>query len=226
MGEPTESTAPPGRLTRPRGLLSPQRVAAASLGVDCALLVVKLTAGLATGSLGLLSEAAHSALDLVASLLALLAVRAARRPADREHPFGHGRAENLASFGEGTVLLVAAVAITYEAVHRLIGPHVQVDATAYAIALPAATMVIESGRALTLRWAGRTWGSPALQAGAVNRLADIVSSAGVLVGLVAVRIGYPWADSVAALLVALVIVSTALRLLWRSGDVLIDRVWF
>jgi cation diffusion facilitator family transporter len=179
--------------------------------------------GLLTGSLGLLSEAAHSALDLVASLFALLAVRAARRPADREHPYGHGRAENLASFGEGVVLLVAAVAITYEAMHRLLAQQVQVDATAYAIALPGATMVIEAGRALALGWAGHTWGSPALLAGAQNRLADIVSSAGVLVGLVAVRAGYEWADSVAALTVALVILSSGVRLLWRSGDVLIDR---
>jgi cation diffusion facilitator family transporter len=221
VGERTESA---GRLAaNVRGSLTPQRVAGASLGVDCVLLVTKLTVGLLTGSLGLLSEAAHSALDLVASSFALLAVRAARRPADREHPYGHGRAENLASFGEGVVLLVAAAAISFEAGRRLIGQHVQVDATAYAIALPAVTMVIEASRALALTRAGRTWGSPALLAGAQNRLADIVSSAGVLVGLVAVRMGYQWADSAAALLVAVVILSSAVRLLWRSGDVLIDR---
>ena len=224
MGESAGSTGPPRRLTARRGAsLTPERVAGGSLTVDCILLVAKLTAGLLTGSLGLLSEAAHSALELIASLFALLAVRAARRPADREHPYGHGRAENLASFMEGVVLLVAAVGITYEAMHRLLGPHVLVVATAYAIALPAATVVIETGRALALGWAGRTWGSPALKAGAQNRVADIVSSAGVLVGLLAVRMGEQWADSVAALLVAAVILTSAVRLLWRSGDVLIDR---
>ena len=216
MGEPGEPTRSSGRLTA-------QRVAGASLGVDCVLVVAKLTLGLLTGSLGLLSEAAHSALDLVASLFALLAIGAARKPADREHPFGHGRAENLASFGEGVLLVFAAAAITYEAVHRLTERAVQVDATAYAIALPAVVVAIESGRALALRWGGRTWDSPALLAGAQNRLADIIASAGVLVGLLGVRLGYEWADSVAALLVAVVIFSSAVRLLWRSGDVLIDR---
>ena len=216
MGEPGEPTRSSGRLTA-------QRVAGASLGVDCVLVVAKLTLGLLTGSLGLLSEAAHSALDLVASLFALLAIGAARKPADREHPFGHGRAENLAAFGEGVLLVFAAAAITYEAVHRLTERTVQVDATVYAIALPAVVVAIESGRALALRWGGRTWDSPALLAGAQNRLADIIASAGVLVGLLGVRLGYEWADSVAALLVAVVIFSSAVRLLWRSGDVLIDR---
>jgi cation diffusion facilitator family transporter len=213
----------PGAPTRSSGRLTAQRVAGASLGVDCVLVVAKLTLGLLTGSLGLLSEAAHSALDLVASLFALLAIGAARKPADREHPFGHGRAENLAAFGEGVLLVFAAAAITYEAVHRLVERSVQVDATVYAIALPAVVVAIESGRALTLSWAGRTWDSPALLAGAQNRLADIIASAGVLVGLLGVRLGYQWADSVAALFVAVVIFSSAIRLLWRSGDVLIDR---
>jgi cation diffusion facilitator family transporter len=213
----------PGEPTRSSGRLTAQRVAGASLGVDCVLVLAKLTVGLLTGSLGLLSEAAHSALDLVASLFAVLAIRAARKPADREHPFGHGRAENLASFGEGVLLVVAAAAITFEAGLRLTERTAQVDATAYAIALPAVAVVVETCRALALSWAGRTWRSPALLAGAQNHRADIVASAGVLVGLVGVRLGYQWADSVAALLVAAIIFSSAVRLLWRSGDVLIDR---
>jgi cation diffusion facilitator family transporter len=222
-GRPALAT-PDGRApAAARGLLTAPRVAGASLAVDCLLVVAKLTAGLLTGSLGLLSDAAHSGLDLVASLFALLAVRAARKPADREHPYGHGRAENLASFGEGVILLLAGAAISLEAGRRLLLGHADVDATPLAIALPAAVMVVETGRALGLRSAGRRWGSPALMAGAQNRVADILASAGVLIGLLMVRLGYQWADAAAALLVAGIIFASAVRLLLRSGDVLIDR---
>jgi cation diffusion facilitator family transporter len=206
-----------------RGHLNAQAVAAASLAVDCLLVVAKLVAGLLTGSLGLLSEAAHSSLDLVASAFAFLAVRAARKPADREHPYGHGRAENLAAFGEGVVLLVASLAIAYEGVRRLLGEPVHVDPAPYAIALLAGTVLLELGRFTVLSWAGRAWDSAALAAGAQNRLADIFSSSGVLVGLVGVRLGYVWADAVAALVVAAVIARAAGLLTWRSGDILIDR---
>lgn len=204
-------------------VLTAPRVAGASAGVDAVLIAAKLSAGLLTGSLGLISDAVHSGLDLVASAFALLAVRAARKPADREHPYGHGRAENLASFGEGVILIVAAAAITFEAVRRLLTGRAIVDAAPYAVALPAVVMVVESARALALRGAGRRWSSPALLAGAQNRLADIVASAGVLLGLLAVRLGYGWGDAVAALLVAAVILVAAVRLLVRSGGVLIDR---
>ncbi len=179
----------------PRPRLTAQRIAFASLLIDCCLVIAKLIAGLLTGSLGLLGEAAHSALDLLASLFALLAVRTSRRPADHEHPFGHGRAENLAAFGEGLILLLTAAVIAFEAVRRLVGAPVHVDPALYAIGLVGATMLLEIGRATTLRWASRRWHSPALAAGAQNRFADIFSSAGVLAGLVGVRMGFGWADA-------------------------------
>jgi cation diffusion facilitator family transporter len=207
----------------PGGRLTAARVAAGSLAVDCILLTAKLIAGLHTGSLGLISEAAHSGLDLVASLFALLAVRAARKPADREHPYGHGRAENLAAFGEGVILLVTAAVIAYEAVRRLLVGHAAVDPAFYAIALAAAAIVIESVRATVLKRTGTRFGSPALLAGAQNRTADVISSAGVLLGLLGVRLGFTWADALAALVVAVVILRSAALLAWRSGDILIDR---
>lgn len=207
---------------RQHGRLTAPRVAGASLGVDCLLVVAKLTVGLLTGSLALLGDAAHSALDLVASLFALIAVRAARKPADREHPFGHGRAENLAAFGEGLVLLLAAVAIAVEGARRLLGQPALVEATLYAIALPAVTLVVDLSRAAGLRWAARAFGSPALAAGAQNRLADVAASTGVLIGLTAVRLGFQWADAAAALLVAAVVFRSAVLIAWRSGDILID----
>jgi len=90
-----------------------------SVAIGVALVLGKLVVGLLTGSLGILSEAVHSLFDLAASTFTLFAVRTARKPADREHPYGHGRAENLAAFTEGVLLLVTALGIAYEAIHRL-----------------------------------------------------------------------------------------------------------
>src|SRR6266851_4189063 len=97
----------------------PERVALGSVFIGAALVVGKLLVGLLTGSLGILSEAVHSLLDLAASVFTLVAVRTARKPADTEHPYGHGRAENLAAFAEGVLLLITAAGIAYEAIHRL-----------------------------------------------------------------------------------------------------------
>ena len=203
--------------------LNAQLVAAVSLAIDCGLVTAKLVTGLLTGSLGMLSEAAHSGLDLVASGFALFAIRTARKPADPEHPYGHGRAENLAAFGEGVILLVTAAVIAYEGVRRLLGEPAEVDPALYAILLLAGTMLLELGRFSLLRWAARAWDSAALAGSAQNRLADIFSSFGVIAGLVGVRMGYRWADAAAALLVAAIIARAAGLLTWRSGDILIDR---
>jgi cation diffusion facilitator family transporter len=201
----------------------PQPVALASLLIGVALVIAKLVVGLLTGSLGILSEAVHSMLDVVASGFALFAVRTAAKPADRQHPYGHGRAENLAAFVEGMLLLFTALGIAYAAVNRLFVRGAVVDAAWYAIALLLAGMVIEAGRAYVLRAVGRRAGSAALEADAANRSADVLSSLGVLAGLIGVRLGYPWADAVAALLVAGVIGRAAAMLVWRAGDILIDR---
>ncbi len=201
----------------------PQLVALASLTVDITMVVAKLLVGLLTGSLGILSEAVHSLLDSVASGFALLAVRTAAKPADRQHPFGHGRAENLAAFVEGILLLLTALGIAYAAVNRLLVGGAHVDAAWYAIALLVAGVGIETFRAVVLRAVGRRAVSAALQASATNRGADVLSSLGVLAGLIGVRLGYVWTDAVAALLVSLVIGRAALRLVRQSGDILIDR---
>ena len=211
-----------GRLWAPRWLTA-QRVAVASLLVDACLLTAKLTTAVLTGSLGMLSESVHTGLDLVASGFALVAIRAARKPADPEHPYGHGRAENLAALGEGMILLIAAAGIALEGLRRLLGQPVQVDPALYAIGLMAGTIVLELVRSTGLRWAARAFGSPALGAAAQNRLADILSSAGVLAGLVGVRLGLGRADAAAALLVAVLVARAAGLLVYRSADILIDR---
>ncbi|HET9780384.1 MAG TPA: cation diffusion facilitator family transporter [Candidatus Dormibacteraeota bacterium] len=201
----------------------PELVAIASVGVGVVLVLAKLVVGLLTGSLGILSEAAHSFLDLAASVFTLVAVRTSRKPADTEHPYGHGRTENLAAFAEGILLIVTAVLIVFEAVRRLVFGGPPVDAAGYAFALLIATLVIESGRAAVLLRVGRMASSEAMLADATNRLSDVLATLGVLAGLVGVRFGLTWADSVAALLVAGIVGRAAGLLAWRSGDILIDR---
>ena len=201
----------------------PELVALGSVVIGVAIVAGKLIVGLLTGSLGIISEAVHSLLDLAASVFTLFAVRTARKPADTEHPYGHGRAENLAAFAEGVLLLITAAGIAFEAVRRLIAGGGAVNAAGYAFALLIATLLIELGRAAVLRRVGREAGSDALQADATNRWSDVLATVGVLAGLAGVRMGVAWADSAAALLVAVIIARAAAQLAWRSGDILIDR---
>src|SRR6202171_1507638 len=201
----------------------PERVALGAVFIGAALVVAKLVVGVLTGSLGILSEAVHSLLDLAASIFTLVAVSTARKPADVEHPYGHGRAENVAAFAEGVLLMITAAGIAFEAVRRLAGGGGVVNPAGYAFALLIATLIIEAGRAGILRGVGRAAESEALQADATNRLADVLATIGVLAGLVGVGMGFVWADSVAALLVAGIIARAAALVAWRSGDILIDR---
>jgi cation diffusion facilitator family transporter len=201
----------------------PEHVALASVGIGVCLVIAKLVVGLLTGSLGILSEAVHSLFDLAASTFTLLAVRTSRKPADKEHPYGHGRTENLAAFAEGILLLMIAALITFEAIRRLVSGGPPVNPAGYAFALLIGTVVIESGRAVVLREVGRRAQSEAMLASATDRVADVLANIGVLVGLAGVRAGLTWADAAAALLVAAVIVRAAGMLAWRSGDILIDR---
>ena len=201
----------------------PELVALGSVGIGVVLVLAKLVVGLLTGSLGILSEAVHSLFDLAASIFTLFAVRTARKPADREHPYGHGRTENLAAFAEGMLLLIIAVLIGSEAIRRLVVGGAPVDPTGYAFALVIGTVIIESGRAFVMRRVGRAVASDAMLADSTDRLADVAANIGVLVGLAGVRMGLQWADAAAALLVALVIIRAAGLLTWRSGDILIDR---
>ncbi|TMD07702.1 MAG: cation transporter, partial [Chloroflexi bacterium] len=201
----------------------PQAIALGSLVLGALLLIAKLVVGILTGSLGILSEAAHSALDVAASAFALVAVRTSRRPADQEHPYGHGRVENLAAYTEGLVLLVTALGLMYEAGRRLLAGAAQVDAASYAFILLIIAMAVEAGRGMVLRWAGRAAASQALTADAGNRWADVASALAVLAGLAGVRLGIPWADAVAALAVGAFIAFAAIRILLQAGDELMDR---
>ncbi len=201
-----------------------RRIALVSLLAALALVGLKLAAALASGSLALLSEAAHSGLDAGVTALTLLAVSIASRPPDEDHPYGHGKAENVAALVEAIALLALSVSIAREAVHRLGEPAGGVEAGWYAFGVILLSMAVDASRARVLRKAGRELRSPALSADALNFSADLLTSVVVLAGLGAVKLGYPSADSYGGLAIAGYVAFVSLRLGRRSIDVLMDRV--
>jgi len=188
------------------------------------LIVLKLGAGLASHSLGLISEALHSGTDLVAALLTFFAVGVAGRPADPGHQYGHGKAEHLSALAEATILAAASCFIAWRAITHLTGSReTSVHATWYALAVIVIVIVVDLSRTLVSWRASRRYGSAALAANAVHFGSDLVGSGAVLLGLVLVREGYARADSVAALFVASLVLLAAARLMKVNADVLMDR---
>ncbi len=200
------------------------RSALFSVAAAVFLVALKLGTGLATGSRAFLAEAAHSAPDLVAALLTLFAVRVAVRPPDQEHHYGHGKAEHLAALAESAVLLMVALAIGFESVRRLIsGASEDVDATWWSFLVLAIVIATDVARMIASGRSARRYGSPALAANALHFGSDLAGSLAVLVGTILVASGRPDADAIAGLLVAGLVIGLALRLLWLSVQVLMDR---
>jgi cation diffusion facilitator family transporter len=201
-----------------------QRTALVSVGAAIFLVAVKLVTGIVTGSLAFVAEAVHSGTDLVAALLTLFAVRVAVRPPDREHHYGHGKAEHLAALGESAFLLLVSVFIAFESARRLIvGSGHGVDATWWAIAVIVVVIGVDASRAVVSRRAARRHASPALGANALHFASDLAGSVAVLIGMIFVAAGEPAADAAAALFVAALVVGAALRLAVQSVNVLMDR---
>jgi cation diffusion facilitator family transporter len=188
-----------------------------------ALIALKLGTGLATHSLGLISEAAHSGTDLIAALLTFFAVGVAVRPADPGHQYGHGKAEHLAALAEGAILVVASVFIVWHAIDRLVNGGTAVNPTWYAFVVVGIVICIDLARTTASWRAARAYSSPALASNAVHFGSDLGGSLAVLLGLVLVRAGHPGADSVAALFVAGLVLIAAARFMRRNVDVLMDR---
>ena len=200
-----------------------RRTAELSVVAAVFLVAVKLVTGLATGSLAFIAEAAHSGTDLVASLLTLFAVQVAVRPPDRDHQYGHGKAEHLAALGESAFLMLVSLVIAYASVRRLIDGGDDVDVTWWAFAVLAVVIAVDASRATISYRGSKRYNSPALAANALHFASDLAGSIAVVVGLVLVSAGEHWGDSVAALFVAVLVVLAALRLAKQSVDVLMDR---
>ncbi len=194
------------------------------------LTVFKIVVGLATGSLGILAEAAHSGLDLMAAMMTFLAVRFAGKPADSDHLYGHGKAENLSALFETFLLLVTCVWIIYEATHRLLYHYADLKVNLLSFAVMAISIVVDVSRSRVLYRAARKYNSQALEADALHFSTDIWSSAVVILGLFGVKLG-EWvpnlafldkADSIAAILVGLIVVYVSLQMGKRTVQALLD----
>jgi cation diffusion facilitator family transporter len=205
--------------------MSPQRrTALVSVGAACVLIAIKLGAGLGSSSLGLLAEAAHSGTDLAAALLTFFAVSVAVRPADRGHPYGHGKAQNLAALAEAGFLIAVSALIAVTAVLRLAGAvEFEVEPDVWTFAAVGLVIAIDLSRLSVSHRTGRRYRSDALLANALHFGSDLAGTLAVLVGLCAAALGFPGGDSVAALFVSALVVVAAVRLARRNVDVLMDR---
>ena len=197
--------------------------AALSIASNALLIAIKLAAGAITGSIAILTEAVHSLIDLVASVVAFVSVRKADEPADAEHPYGHEKVESLAATIEGMLILVGAGIIVYEATHRLV-VGAQVESVGVGIAVMGFSVLANLVVSTVLSRQASRHDSPALEGDAAHLRTDAMTSAGVLVGLGLVELtGDAAFDSITALVVAGAIVVAGIRIIRRSSGVLVDE---
>jgi len=204
-------------------------VAQNSVYAAIGITVLKFIVGISTGSLGILSEAAHSGLDLMAAVITLMSVRVSDKPADADHQYGHGKVENFSAFIETGLLLLTCVWIVYEAVKRLFFHHVEIEPSLAAFLVMFMSIAVDSWRSRKLKRIALKWDSQALQADALHFSTDVWSSAVVILGLALVLLGrklnIAWladADPIAALVVACVVVYVSWRLARQTIDALLD----
>ncbi len=194
-----------------------------SIASNSLLIAIKLAAGAITGSIAILTEAVHSAIDLVASVVAFVSVRKADEPADADHPYGHEKVENLAATIEGMLILVGAGIIVYEATHRLVVGS-EVERLGIGIAVMGFSVLANLLVSAVLSRQARAHDSPALEGDAAHLRTDALTSAGVLAGLGIVQVtGIVAFDSITALIVAAAIVTAGLRIIRRSSGALVDE---
>jgi cation diffusion facilitator family transporter len=219
--------SPPARPARgiPAEPRPPTRAGAAALSIasNSALILLKFAAGAITGSVAILSEALHSGIDLIASVVAYFSVRKAGEPADEDHRYGHEKIENLAAAIEGVLILVGSGVIVFEAVRHLVSK-TRIDTLGLGIGVIAFSAVANLAVSTVVARRARLTDSAALEADAAHLRTDAFTSVGVLIGLVLVQItGETWIDPVVALMVASAIVVAGLRILSRSSRVLVDQ---
>jgi cation diffusion facilitator family transporter len=200
-----------------------KRVAFTSVLAAVFLVLFKLYIGISTNSLGILSEALHSALDLVAAAITMFAVISSAKPAYKEHPFGHGKIENFSALIETLLLLVTCVWIVWEAVERIVHHSGEVEATWASFLVMGVSIVVDASRSRALYKAAKKYNSQALEADALHFSSDILSSLVVIVGLVFVKFGFPLGDPLAAIGVAIWIIVISLRLGKQTIDNLLDK---
>ena len=200
-----------------------KRVAGVSVVAAFFLTGFKLVIGLLTGSLGLLSEALHSGLDLVAAVITWFSVRISDTPPDKNHHYGHGKIENFSALIETFLLLITCAWIIYEAIHRLMSGDTKIEVTVFSYIVVLTSITVDIARSRALYRVARKYNSQALEADALHFSTDIWSSAVVLLGLILAQFGWFFADSIAALAVALIVLGVSWRLGKKAADMLLDR---
>jgi cation diffusion facilitator family transporter len=204
-------------------LLTPQRLLMASVVVAMVTIGLKTLAWYVTGSVGLLSDAMESLVNLASAMFGLLMVTIAARPADEDHPYGHHKAEYFSSGFEGILIIVAALGIVWAAVHRLLDPQ-PIAQVGWGLVLSVASSVLNGLLAWVMFHSAREHRSIALEADAKHLMTDVWTSAGVVLGIALVHFtDWLWLDPVVAIGVAINILREGLRLIWRSSQGLMDE---
>ncbi|MCX6153353.1 MAG: cation diffusion facilitator family transporter [Candidatus Kapabacteria bacterium] len=206
-----------------QGLQEKKTVALRSVFAAVFLTAIKIIVGMTTGSLGILSEALHSGLDLIAALMTYFAVKIADKPADSDHNYGHGKVENLSALFETVLLVITCFWIVQEAIYRLLSGKTEIKVTIWSFIVVIASIIIDAGRSIALKRVAKKYNSQALEADALHFSTDILSSLVVLIGLIGALTGYFIADSISALFVAVIVLSVCFRLGKKSIDVLLDK---
>jgi cation diffusion facilitator family transporter len=207
----------------PRGGAPKPAAARLSIVSNSLLIALKIVAGAVTGSIAIITEAVHSSVDLLASIVAYVSLRKADDPPDADHMYGHAKIENLAAAIEGMLILVGAGVILFEAVRRL-ASGAEVHSLGFGIAAIAVSAVVNAGVSEYLYRRARRYDSPALEGDAAHLRADAFTSLAVLAGLVLVELtGFQQLDAIVAIVVACAIVWAGIRILTRSSRVLVDE---
>ncbi len=201
-------------------------IARLSIISNTLLIVLKLLAGLLSGSVSILSEAIHSSMDLIAALIAFFSVRVSDNPPDSRHPYGHGKVENISGVIEALLIFVAAVWIIVEAVKKLFGERIELESIALGSIVMLISAIVNTYVSRRLYKVARATNSVALEADALHLKTDIFTSLGVAVGLgLIMATGINWLDPVIAILVALFIIREAYILLMKAFTPLLDTAW-
>lgn len=201
-----------------------KKAALSSIVAGLVLTLFKFIVGILTSSLGIISEALHSLLDLVAAVITYVSVSISDKPADKNHNYGHGKVENLSAFLESILLVVTSIWIVYEAVSRLINDTTHVEITVWSYIVVVLAIIVDISRSRVLFKAAKSHNSQALEADAIHFSTDILSSACVLLGLILANFGFYRADAIAAICVALIILYISYGMCRKAIDVLLDKV--
>ena len=206
------------------GGVSKAAAAGVSIAYNATLIALKVAAAIITGSVAILSEALNSTIDLVASMIAFVAVHRADEPADVEHPYGHEKVENVAASIEGVLIIIGAAFIIIESIGRLVDGNTEVESLGFGIAVIAFSTLSASAVSHFLRRQARKHDSPALQGDAAHLGADAFTSAGVLIALALVQLtGAEQLDAAVAIAFSGFIIFTGLNIIRRAAGILVDE---